>query len=119
MYLDFNTCDIIVLTGYEAVAYINEHLGLLNGFGECDMDLAMEHGFSEGYLSPLCDDQFESWSLEPNTRCPAYSTNDISSERLPFYYVRLDDNYNRTALESLFNKAWLARREYTLRYRVV
>jgi hypothetical protein len=119
MYLNFNVSKIVVLTGFEAAAYVNEHLGPLDKFGECELDDALEHGFGSGYVHPLCDDQFESWSLEPNTRRPAYSTNDISSERLPFYYVRLDDNYNRTALESLFNKAWLARREYTLRYRVV
>ena len=118
MYLNFNVSKIVVLTGFEAAAYVNEHLGPLDKFGEGDLDDALTYGFSADYVHPLCDDQFESWSLEANTKRPVYTMNDISSERIPFYYVELDDTRNRTVLESMFNAQWLDRREYVLRYTI-
>lgn len=118
MYLNFNICKIVVLTGYEAVAYVNEHLGPLDKFGEGDLDDALTYGFSADYVHPLCDDQFESWSLEAATKHPVYDVDAISSERLPFYYVELDDACNKTVLESMFNAQWLDRREYVLRYTI-
>jgi len=118
MYLNFNVCKIVVLTGFEAAAYVNEHLGSLDKFEECDLDGALEHGFGADYVHPLCDDQFESWSLEATTKRPVYDVNAISSERLPFYYVELDDAQNRTVLESMFSEKWLDRREYMLRYTI-
>ena len=118
MYLNFNVCKIVVLNGFEAAAYVNAHLGLLDGFGECDLDDALEHGVLNDYVRPLCDDQFESWSLAATTKRPVYDVNAISSERIPFYYVQLDDAQNRTVLESMFNKTWLDRREYVLRYTI-
>ena len=118
MYLNFNVCKIIVLTGFEAAAYVNEHLGPLDKFGEYDLDDALSYGFSADYVHPLCDDQFESWSLEATTKTRIYPEAFLATECTPFYYVQLDDAQNRTVLESMFSEKWLDRREYMLRYTI-
>lgn len=114
-YMEFKKVPIVVLTGFQAAAYVNEHLRLNreDTFGEC-LDDALQWANDTGLVRPLADDQFEAWSIEHTGQIHAYKIDELVHPKTPFYYVVRATGDDAM---QMFSSNFVAYRTYNLLYR--
>ena len=116
-FIDFRKVNVYLLNGFEAAAFVNNYLHRHDEdiYGETDIDEAIGYGI-QSLFTPLCNDVFGDWAIEPAQSKHRYSVEDIKNERYSLYYVEPTRYDIRTALNELFNEDWLRARSYVLRY---
>lgn len=118
-YIDFKHDVIVVLNKYEAVAFIDAYM-MKNGTERMEEDTfedILGYGIDSAWLTPLKDDVFKHWSIEPIGNIKTYDVSTLSSGDNDLFFVSFRPDWKSTeCLKRMFNDIWLAHRKYELRY---
>ena len=117
-YIDFYKNTVVVLTAFQAAAFVNEYLrcNREDTFGETSFNDALDYGCAATIICPLNDDVFGTWCIEPVGNVVAYKTSDIRT-RQDLYYINIDSLEGIASIAlAMFSERWRKQRTYTLRW---
>lgn len=122
-YINFESkTKILVLKAFEAAAFVNEYLRSRGEeeFENYKYDDALMFGCQIGCITPLADDQFKRWYIEPIGNIYHYSVDYLTDDRkneesCELYFVDLKEQAYHKAL-GMYDQNWKAYRTYTLYY---
>ena len=117
-YINFeNRSNIVVLSAFEAAAFVNEYERLHNeeAFENYKYDDALMYGCQIGCILPLDDSVFKSWHIEFTGNIHRYNLEYLTKHpNGELYFVKINEGTTRALM--MFDQTWRAYRTYTLYY---